>query len=62
MSRKISVLAGNIATYGTHDVDVMSFDYNIDGKCGHRVIVKTTKKFKQSLKTKIVQYCKSRRK
>ena len=62
MSKKISVLVTNMTRYRTQDVDVMSYDINIDGKCDHRVIAKTTKKFKQSLKTKIIEYCKQRRK
>lgn len=62
MSKKFSVLVNNLKRYGTQDVDVMSYDINIDGKCDHRVIAKTTKKFKQSLKTKIAEYCKRRQK
>ena len=62
MSKKINVSVGNVNVYDTPGVHVMSYDVNIDGKCDHRVIAKTTKKFKQSLKTKIVEYCKQRRK
>ena len=62
MSKKISISVKNVNMYDTPDVHVVSYDINIDGRCDHRVIAKTTKKFKQSLKTKIVEYCKQRRK
>ena len=62
MSKKITVSVGNVSLYDTRDAHFMSYDINIDGKCDHRVITKTTKKFKQSLKTKIAEYCKQRRK
>ena len=62
MSKKISVSVENLNMYDTKNVCVVSYDINIDGKCEHRVIAKTTKKFKQSLKTKIVEYCKRRQK
>ena len=58
MSKKTSVSVGNVKVYDTPDVHIMSFDTNL----GYRVIAKTTKKFKQSLKTKIIEYCKQRRK
>ena len=62
MSKKTSVSVDNVNIYDIPGVHVVSFDTNIDGRCDHRVIAKTTKKFKQSLKTKIVEYCKGRRK
>ena len=62
MSKKITVSVGNMNVYDIPGVHVVSYDVNIDGKCDHRVIAKTTKKFKQSLKTKIAEYCKNRQK
>ena len=55
MSKKISVSVEKFNIYDTKNFCVVSYDINIDGKCSHRVIAKTTKKFKQSLKTKIAE-------
>ena len=62
MSKKISVSVEKFNIYDTKNFCVVSYDINIDGKCHHRVIAQTTKKFKQSLKTKIAEYCKRRQK
>jgi hypothetical protein len=62
MSKKTSISVDNVNIYDIPGVHVVSFDTNIGGRCDHRVIVKTTKKFKQSLKAKIMEYCKNRQK
>ena len=62
MFKKISISVENLNMYDTKNFCVVSYDINIDGKCDHRVIAETTEKFKQSLKTKIAEYCKRRQK
>lgn len=53
----------NVSIYDIDGVHVVSFDYkNIYEKTEHKVVVRTSKKFKQSLKAKIQAYCKSRQK
>ena len=62
MSKALNISVSHLNVMHTDDVSAISYDVHVGTTCRHKVVVKTTKKFKQSLKTKIAKYCKSRQK
>ena len=62
MTNKINVSVSDIEHIETPEVSVLFGTIHIGGKKHRKVIVKTSNKFKKSIKTKIMEYCKHRQK
>lgn len=62
MSKALNISVSNVNLYNTDEASVISYDCHVGSTCRHKVVVKTTAKFKRNIKTKIMQYCKSRQK
>ena len=62
MSEKINVSVSDVKHIKIPGVSVYYATVCINGKKQRKAFVNTSKKFKQSLKTKIEEYCRSRQK
>ena len=63
MSHKPKVTVSNLESIHTDNgVDVTFFDIHVGCYRHHKVVVKTNKKFREYIKTKILQNCKGRQK
>jgi len=60
MSEKINVSVSDVEHVEIPGVSVCYATVYINGKKSRKAYVNTSKKFKQSLKTKIMEYCKNR--
>ena len=61
-NKKLKVSVSDVEIVNTPDVSVCFATVHIGGEKRRRAFVKTTKKFKESLKTKIIEYSKNRQK
>jgi len=62
MSKKLNVSVSDIEHIEVPGVSAWYATVRIGGEKRRKAIVKTSKKFKQSLKAKIMEYCKNRQK
>lgn len=66
MSKKSKDFNKSVSGYRVYDVgngaSVLMLECKIDGKIYHNTILRTTKKFNDCMKAKILQYCNFREK